>query len=62
MSPLAVLTRGYSVAFDSRGHVLRSADQVSIGEALEIKTGCGSLQAAVTGKEEETYGAASENL
>jgi exodeoxyribonuclease VII large subunit len=58
MSPLKVMTRGYSVVFrkaDSR--VVRAASEVQVGEALEIKVGgagcqsledCGQIDAQVT--------------
>lgn len=52
LSPLAVLERGYSIAFDSKtGAVVRSSDDVDLGALLKIKLAKGDLDAEVTGKE-----------
>jgi len=47
MSPLKVLTRGYSVVQDLHGDLIKSVKQVEIGERLCIGMGDGSLQATV---------------
>jgi exodeoxyribonuclease VII large subunit len=47
LSPLRVLARGYAVAFDRRGHALRSAAETKPGELLRIRLGEGSLTATV---------------
>jgi exodeoxyribonuclease VII large subunit len=47
LSPLRVLARGYSVAFDSRGHALRDAAQVTPGESIRVRLHEGELQAEV---------------
>ena len=52
MSPLKVLTRGYSMAQTERGEVVRSVSQVSIGERIRIRLSDGSLSATVMNKEE----------
>ena len=52
MSPLKVLTRGYSMAQTERGEVVRSVSQVSIGERMRIRLSDGSLSATVMNKEE----------
>ena len=52
MSPLKVLTRGYSIAQTEQGKVLRSVRQVEIGERIYISLSAGSLRAPVMPKEE----------
>ena len=47
MSPLAVLARGYAVARTANGTVLRSADDVTVGETIDVTLGRGSLVCAV---------------
>lgn len=47
MSPLAVLARGYAVARTATGTVLRSADEVTVGETIDVTLGRGSLVCAV---------------
>ncbi|MDO5545255.1 MAG: exodeoxyribonuclease VII large subunit [Eubacteriales bacterium] len=52
MSPLKVLTRGYSMAQTKRGEVVRSISQVALGERIRIQLSDGSLSATVMKKEE----------
>ena len=52
MSPLKVLTRGYAMAQDEAGHVLKSVRQVSPGDRIVVSLSDGSLTAAVTDKKE----------
>lgn len=52
MSPLKVLTRGYSMAQNERGEVVRSVSQVGLGERIRIRLSDGSLSATVMNKEE----------
>lgn len=52
MSPLKVLTRGYSMAQNERGEVVRSVSQVTLGERIRIRLSDGSLSATVMKKEE----------
>lgn len=52
MSPLKVLTRGYSMAQTERGEVLRSVAQVELGERIRISLSDGNLSATVMNKEE----------
>ncbi|HUH00032.1 MAG TPA: exodeoxyribonuclease VII large subunit [Gammaproteobacteria bacterium] len=50
VSPLATLERGYAIATRAAdGAVLRSADQVSPGDGIEVTLAQGGLQARVTG-------------
>lgn len=37
LSPLAVMARGYAVAFDARGRVIRRAAEASVGDELSIR-------------------------
>ena len=53
LSPMKVLTRGYSMAQTERGEVLRSVRQVDPGERITISLSDGSLTAAVMEKKEE---------
>lgn len=48
MSPLKVLTRGYSMAQTADGTVLRSVNQVEIADKIEITVADGSVSAMVT--------------
>ncbi len=52
MSPLKVLTRGYSMAQTESGQVLRSVFQVEPGERIRISLSDGKLSATVMQKEE----------
>jgi exodeoxyribonuclease VII large subunit len=49
-SPLGILARGYAIAYTPTGDVLRSADQVSIGEEISLRLFRGSLTADVKKK------------
>lgn len=53
MSPLKVLTRGYSMIQTGEGAVLRSVNQVALGERVKITLSDGSLSATVMEKREE---------
>lgn len=53
MSPLKVLTRGYSMAQTEKGEVLRSVNQVELGERIRISLSDGKLSATVMDKKEE---------
>lgn len=53
MSPLKVLTRGYSMAQTDRGEVIRSVSQVELGERIQISLSDGKLSATVMNKEEK---------
>ncbi|WP_425557063.1 exodeoxyribonuclease VII large subunit [Ferrimonas gelatinilytica] len=48
VSPLAVLSRGYSILQDPQGHTIKDSDQVEIGERLEARLHRGTLALAVT--------------
>lgn len=50
MSPLKVLTRGYSMAYTESGEVLRSVDQVNAGDCITVALSDGTLSATVMEK------------
>ena len=52
MSPLKVLGRGYAMAQSDSGEVLRSAQQVEVGEQVLVRLGQGSLRCTVNEKGE----------
>ena len=52
MSPLKVLSRGYAMAQNQDGEVLRSVGQVQPGEEISITVSDGRIVAAVKNKEE----------
>jgi len=47
LSPLAVLQRGYAIAQDKDGQLLRDADKVLIGDPLQVRLARGRLQTRV---------------
>lgn len=47
MSPLAVLGRGYALALDERGKILRSSRTVSVGERVRVRLSEGALRCRV---------------
>jgi exodeoxyribonuclease VII large subunit len=49
-SPFKILERGYSIAYDSAGKVLRSADQVALGDDISLRLARGELAAKVLRK------------
>ncbi len=53
MSPLKVLTRGYAMTQTEDGTVLRSVQQIQIGEKIRVSLNDGSLTAAVTDVKEQ---------
>ena len=53
MSPLKVLTRGYSMAQTESGEVIRSVSQVELGERIRISLSDGKISATVMEKKEE---------
>ena len=52
MSPLKVLTRGYSMAQNDRGEVIRSIHQAELGERIQVSLSDGKLFATVMEKKE----------
>ena len=52
MSPLKVLSRGYAMTQNHNGALIRSVNQIQVGDSLQIKVSDGSIHATVTGKGE----------
>lgn len=48
LSPLKVMTRGYSITRDSSGHAITSVEQVALGQEVSIMVAKGSFNAQVT--------------
>jgi exodeoxyribonuclease VII large subunit len=51
LSPLAVLSRGYALAWDAGGRLLRSIDAVEAGDAVRVRLADGAFSATVATKE-----------
>jgi exodeoxyribonuclease VII large subunit len=49
-SPFRILERGYAIAYDASGRVLRSTDQVAIGDDIAVRLARGELGAIVRRK------------
>jgi exodeoxyribonuclease VII large subunit len=49
-SPLQLLERGYAIAYDASGKVLRSADQVALGDDVSVRLAKGALDTTVKHK------------
>ena len=54
MSPLKVLTRGYAMAQNEAGELVRSVHQVQTGDSLTIRFADGAVTASVCDKKELT--------
>lgn len=54
MSPLKVLTRGYSVTQTESGEIVRSTDQVKAGDRVRIRVSDGSMTAEILDQQEES--------
>jgi exodeoxyribonuclease VII large subunit len=48
LSPLAVLGRGYALARDGQGHVVRSVSQAAAGDQMAVTVSDGTIDCAVT--------------
>jgi exodeoxyribonuclease VII large subunit len=53
LSPLKVLERGYAIAHDADGHVVRAAGALSIGDSLRLRLWQGAVDCRVEGTEEK---------
>lgn len=56
MSPLKVLTRGYAMAQNEEGTLIKSVKQVQTGDTIMISVGDGHITGTVTDIKEERYG------
>jgi exodeoxyribonuclease VII large subunit len=50
-SPLRVLERGYAIVYDAAGNVLRSVDNVALGDEIAVQLARGRLAAEIKRKE-----------
>jgi len=53
-SPFQILERGYAIAYDAEGKVLRSPDQVALGDDISVRLARGDLAATVREKKKST--------
>ena len=53
LSPLAVLQRGYAIAQDREGRLLRRQCHVAVGDAVRLRLAKGRLDCRVEGKSDE---------
>ena len=53
MSPLRVLERGYAIAHDSEGRVVREAKAIAIGDELRLRLWRGEIDCRVEGTKNE---------
>jgi exodeoxyribonuclease VII large subunit len=47
MSPLAVLSRGYAIAFDTQGRIVKQKSMVNSGDALRVRVSDGDIECTV---------------
>ena len=45
LNPKSILQRGYSIAFESSGKIIKKSDQIDVGDQFLLKTGNGELKA-----------------
>ena len=50
LNPMSVISRGYSAVFSDGGQLIKSVDQVEVGDRLNFKTVDGTVSAEVKGK------------
>ena len=51
MNPLSVLLRGYSAVFHENGTLVKSTEDVLVGDTVIMRTSDGKISATVTGTE-----------
>jgi exodeoxyribonuclease VII large subunit len=44
LSPLAVLARGYAIAFDERGQIIKRSSNVKRGERVRVRLAEGEIE------------------
>lgn len=55
LNPLAIMKRGYAIPFNESGNVVKSVDDVELGEVLQVKVKDGVLDCQISGMEREEY-------
>lgn len=53
LSPLAVLARGYAVAYDAKGTIVKSVEAFDEGDELKVRVADGTLDCTVLGRQYE---------
>ena len=53
LSPVKVLARGYAIATDAAGHVVTTAEGLSVGDDISVQLGRGTVDARVTATHQE---------
>lgn len=53
LSPLAILGRGYSLTYGPKGSILRSSDEIEIGQQVQVRLHQGGLTCAVLAKDKD---------
>ena len=48
LSPLSVISRGYSAVTDGDGRLVKSVGQLSVGDAVTLRLGGGEADARIT--------------
>jgi exodeoxyribonuclease VII large subunit len=56
LSPLSVLKRGFSLTQKENGEIIRDANQINVGENVQIRLGKGKIKAKISEKEENLQG------
>jgi len=54
LSPVAILERGYALAFDERGKLVKDAAHVTVGEQLHVRVARGEISSRVESSKIET--------
>ena len=52
-NPLRLLERGYAIAYDGSGKVLRSVDQIAVGDDISVRLAKGTIDSTVRRKRSE---------
>lgn len=50
LNPMSVISRGYSAVFDTNGTLVKSVEQIEVGDMFSFRTTDGSVDGRVTGK------------
>ncbi len=50
LDPMSVIARGYAAVYNKKGNLIKSVDQVEVGESISFKTSDGVVTGDVTGK------------
>lgn len=54
LSPLKVMERGYSIAYDSGDHIIKSINHVKVGDSIKVTLTDGTLKAKIIERKEES--------